>query len=66
MERENRKHQHEWEFVNFSGMLPELRCKHCGLSVEIYSDHVSVWDSTKPPGERIIDAAYFDAEKARW
>uniref|UniRef100_A0A6M3KAY8 Uncharacterized protein n=1 Tax=viral metagenome TaxID=1070528 RepID=A0A6M3KAY8_9ZZZZ len=38
------KCEHEWKVSNLIPKAPHIKCDKCGLSVEIYKTHVSVWD----------------------
>jgi len=44
------KCKHVWERVAMGPGLHFLKCNKCYLRIEIYSDHVSVWDYTKGHG----------------
>jgi len=52
------KHRHNWQFQG-SGWTPWLKCIHCGLSVEVFSDHVSVYDYSRPGDLRWLGAVRF-------
>lgn len=52
------KHQHEWNIVDM-GNIVMVKCE-CGLSVEIYPDHVSLWNYKGKVGLRLIDSIRLD------
>ena len=44
MEKDYANCQHEWKVDSSFLPIPVTRCKKCELSIEVYQDHVSVWD----------------------
>jgi len=36
--------QHEWETSCLAPTIPTVTCRKCCLSIEVFKDHVSVWD----------------------
>ena len=44
MEKDYANCQHEWVVGYLIPTVPWVRCEKCQLSIEVYKDHVSVWD----------------------
>ena len=51
---EYRDCNHDWECVMQGEKVAVMRCKCCHLSVELFQDHLSVWDYTVRKSQRFI------------
>ena len=47
-----KNHKHKWEAIEV-GEIGMLKCK-CGLSVEAYQDHASIWDYKAKKGKPTV------------
>ena len=51
--KDYRSCKHRWEITNVETIVI-VRCKSCGLDVEVYHNHVSVWDYTQGTNTHLL------------